>query len=110
MKKDIEIDGLKKTTYIKDDIDGKIVTKEEVNIKPHLEHNKRLLTLNDGYSKSRDMKRVASIPTIALQVWAKEYNGSNNWFGLPKDVQKNILKKKLNSNEFQYFRTAEGKL
>jgi len=110
MKKDIEIDGLKKTTYIKDDIDGKIVTKEEVNIKPHLEHNKRLFTLNDGYSKSRDMKRVASIPTIALQVWAKEYNGSNNWFGLPKDVQKNILKKKLNSNEFQYFRTAEGKL
>jgi len=110
MKKDIEIDGLKKTTYIKDDIDGKIVTKEEVNIKPHLEHNKRLFTLNDGYSKSRDMKRVASIPTIALQVWAKEYNGSNNWFGLPKDVQKNILKKKLNSSEFQYFRTAEGKL
>ena len=110
MKKDIEIDGLKKTTYMKDDMEGKIVTKEEVNIKPHLQHNKRLLTLNDGYNKTRDMKRVASIPTIGLQVWAKEYNGSNNWFGLPKDIQKQILKKKLNSNEFRYFRTAEGKL
>jgi hypothetical protein len=33
-----------------------------------------------------------------------------NWFGLPKDVQKKILKKKLNSNEFQYFKTAEGNL
>ena len=42
MKKDIEIDGLKKTTYMKDDIDGKIVTKEEINITPHLQHNKRL--------------------------------------------------------------------
>lgn len=62
MKKDIEIDGLKKTTYMKDDMEGKIVTKEEVNIKPHLQHNKRLLNLNDGYTKSRDMKRVASIP------------------------------------------------
>ena len=110
MKKDIEIDGLKKTTYMKDDIDGKIVTKEEINITPHLQHNKRLLNLNDGYNKSRDMKRVASIPTIALQVWAKEYNGANNWFGLPKETQQKILKQKLNSSEFRYFRTAEGKL
>ena len=29
MKKDITIDGLQKTTYLKDDMDGKIVTKEE---------------------------------------------------------------------------------
>ena len=29
---------------------------------------------------------------------------------LIKEVQKRILKEKLNSNEFRYFRTAEGKL
>jgi len=110
MRKDITIDGLQKTTYMKDDMEGKIVTKEEVNINPHIQHNKRLYNLNDGYSKSRDMKRVASIPTIALSVWANEYNGSNNWFGLPVDVQKKILKKKLNSNEFRLFKTAEGNL
>ena len=103
------IDGLQKTTFMKDDMEGKIVTKEEVNINPHIQHNKRLYNLNDGYSKSRDMKRVASIPTIALSVWANEYNGSNNWFGLPKEVQKQILKK-LNSSEFRYFKTAEGNL
>ena len=110
MKKDITFEGLQKTTYMKDDMDGKIAIKEEVNIDSHLKHNKRLLNLNDGYSKSRDLKRVASIPTLALSVWANEYNGSNNWFGLPKEVQKQILKKKLNSNEFQYFKTAEGNL
>ena len=110
MKKDITIDGLQKTTYLKDEMDGKIVTKEEVNINPHIEHNKRLYNLNDGYSKSRDMKRVASIPTLALSVWAKEYNGDGNWFALPKEVQSKILKTKLNSNEFKYFRTAEGKI
>ena len=110
MKKDVTFNGLQKTTYMKDDMDGKIAIKEEVNIDSHLKHNKRLLTLNDGYSKSRDLKRVASIPTIALSVWANEYNGTNNWFGLPKEVQKQILKKKLNSNEFQYFKTAEGNL
>jgi len=110
MKKDVTVDGLQKTTYLKDDMDGKTAIKEQVDITSHLKHNKILTNLNDGYSKSRELKRVASIPTLALQVWANEYNGSRNWFGLPKDVQKKILKKKLNSNEFQYFKTAEGNL
>jgi hypothetical protein len=110
MKKDIIVDGLQKTTYINDEMDKKIAVKEEVNIDSHLKHNKRLLNLNDGYSKSREMKRIASIPTIALSVWANEYNGTSNWFGLPKQIQTKILKTKLNSNEFKYFRTSEGKL
>ena len=110
MRKDTVLDGLQKTTYMQDDMEGKIITKEEVDITPHLDHNKKLLNLNDGYSKSRDLKRVASIPTIALSVWAKEYNGSNNWFALPPEVQNKILKTKLNSNEFQYFKTAEGNI
>lgn len=110
MRRDITVDGLQKTTYINDEMDKKIAVKEEVNINPHLQHNKQLLNLNDGYSKSRDLKRIASIPTIALSVWANEYNGTSNWFGLPKEIQKKILKQKLNSNEFKYFRTAEGKI
>ena len=110
MKKAVTVDGLQKTTYLKDDMDGKIAIKEQVDVTSHLKHNKILTNLNDGYSKSRDLKRVASIPTLALSVWANEYNGSNNWFGLPKDVQKKILKKKPNSNEFRYFKTAEGNL
>ena len=110
MRKDTVLDGLQKTTYMQDDMEGKIITKEEVDITPHLDHNKKLLNLNDGYSKSRDLKRVASIPTLALSVWAKEYNGDNNWFALPPEVQNKILKTKLNSNEFQYFKTAEGNI
>ena len=110
MKKDVTIDGLKKETFSLDEMENKIVLKEEVNIDPHLKHNKILLNQDDGYSKSRDLKRVASIPTLALSGWAKEYNGDGNWFALPKEVQNKILKTKLNSNEFQYFKTAEGKL
>ena len=110
MKKDIKVDGLKKETFLLDEKEKQIVVKEEVNIDPHIKNNKRLYNLNDGYSKSRDLKRVASIPTLALQVWANEYNGTNNWFALPKETQKKILKKKLNSSEFKYFRTAEGRL
>ena len=110
MKKDITIDGLKKETFLLDSQDKQIVIKEEIKIDSHLKHNKELYNLNDGYSKSRELKRVASIPTLALQVWANEYNGTKNWFALPAEVQKQIMKKKLNSNEFQFFRTASGKL
>jgi hypothetical protein len=110
MRKDTIIDGLKKETFLLDEMEQKIIINEEINIDPHLKHNKTLLNQDDGYSKSRDLKRVASIPTLALSVWAKEYNGDNNWFALPSDVQNKILKKKLNSNEFQYFKTAEGNI
>ena len=68
MKKDVTVDGLQKTTYLKDEMDGKIAIKEQVDVTSHLKHNKILTNLNDGYSKSRDLKRVASIPTLALSV------------------------------------------
>ena len=56
------------------------------------------------------MRRVASIPPIILQIWAKEYNGTRNWWALPKEVQKQIMRVKLNSSDFRYFRTSEGSL
>ena len=110
MNKDIKVDGLKKETFLLDEQEKKIVIKEEVYIDSHIKHKKALYNHNDGYSKSRELKRVASIPTLALQVWANEYNGTKNWFALPNEVQKQIMKKKLNSNEFQYFKTAAGRL
>ena len=41
MRKDISIDGLKKETFSLDEMEKKIVINEEVNIDPHLQHNKR---------------------------------------------------------------------
>ena len=110
--KDIIKDGLQTTTYDLDKQEQRVVVKEETNIDPHLKHNKRLFNLNDGYSKTRDLKRVASIPLGALQIWALEYDPSckGNWWKLPKETQSKILKLKLNSSEFKYFRTADGKL
>tara|TARA_A100001011_G_scaffold320298_1_gene340790 strand:- start:644 stop:970 length:327 start_codon:yes stop_codon:yes gene_type:complete len=90
--------------------DGKLTIKNSQDVDPILEKNKRLYNLNDGYSKSKDLKRVASIPSLVLQLWAKEYNGTNNWFAIPHIERKRILKLKLNSNEFRYFRTASGRI
>lgn len=106
----VEQEGLVKTTYHSDDANKQVVIERNVNYKPIIEHNKKMYTHNDGYSKSRDLKRVASIPTLVLELWTKEYNGTGNWFALPKEIQQKILKQKLNSSEFQYFRTAPGRL
>jgi hypothetical protein len=97
------------TKYFFED-DGTLTVKNSQDVNPILKKNKRMYNDGDGYSASKDLKRVASIPTLVLTLWAKEYNGSNNWFGLPADERKKILKRKLNSNEFRYFRTASGNL
>ena len=89
-----------------------VVQERKTNHKPILDHNKKLYNLNDGYSPDKGLKRVASIPTIILEIWAKEYNkdqNKGNWFALPKDVQHKILREKLNSSDYRYFRTAPGK-
>ena len=98
------------TRYIQES-DGKLTINNQQNVNPLLKRNKELYNQDDGYlSKEREMKRVASIPPLVLQVWAHEYNGSRNWFALPKEIQRKIMRTKLNSSEFRYFRTAEGSL
>ena len=104
-----EWDAGVKTRYIQES-DGKLTINSQQDLNPLLDRNKKLYTQNDGYTASREMKRVASVPPIILQLWTKEYNGSNNWWALPKEIQKKIMRTKLNSSEFKYFRTAEGKL
>ena len=98
-----------KTRYIQES-DGKLTINNQQNLNSLLERNKRLYTANSGYTPSRDFKRVASVPPIILEIWTKEYNGSRNWFALPKETQSKILRTKLNSSEFRYFRTAAGNL
>ena len=110
MSKIVENNGLVSETYI--GTDKGVVQERKINHKPILDHNKQLYTQNDGYSADKSLKRIASIPIIILEIWAKEYNkdqNKGNWFALPKDVQTKILKDKLNSSDYRYFRTAPGK-
>ena len=90
--------------------DGKLTIKNSVDVNPILDKNKKMFKEGDGFFASKDLKRVASIPTLVLAVWAKEYNGTNNWFAIPKVERSKILKLKLNSSEYRYFRTASGNL
>ena len=106
-----ETEGLITDNFIHHEDKG-VVHQRIVNHKPILDHNKKLYTHNDGYSADKGLKRVASIPTIVLEIWCKEYHkdqNNGNWFALPKETQQKILRQKLNSSDYRYFRTAEGR-
>ena len=98
-----------RTRYIQES-DGKLTVNNSQDLNPLLKRNKELYNLNDGYTASREMRRIASVPPIILQIWTKEYNGTNNWWALPKETQQKIMKTKLNSSDFRYFKTSEGRL
>ena len=106
----VEYDAGIKTKYIQES-NGALTINKSQDVNKLMKRNKELYNHDNGFlSKAKEMKRVASVPPLVLQIWAKEYNGSNNWFQLPKDIQRKIMRTKLNSSEFRYFRTAEGSL
>ena len=57
MNKVVEKEGLMTTTYHQEK--DKVVIERNIDYKPIVEHNKKLYTENNGYSKSKDLvKRI----------------------------------------------------
>lgn len=76
---------------------------------PYLEENKRLQNLNDGYSPSRDLRRVASIPNVLLLKMLREDGISPiAFFRKPKEY-KTWLRRKIYDPDYRYLLTAPHK-
>lgn len=93
----------------------KFTIKTSQDVTDIINKNKSLLAENnDGYSPSREMKRVASIPLIFLELWAQEYFKKekgiqcNNWLAIPKEVRNRLLKQKLNDPSNKFLRVSNG--
>jgi hypothetical protein len=90
---------------MRDNDDGKTDFLATQDTTPHLDQNKAMFTENDGYSKSRDLRRVASIPAIVISEWLTKYGvdfyNPDHW---PR------VKQLLNSSDYLYLRTAPGRL
>jgi hypothetical protein len=79
------------------------------DVAPMLERNKQMASHNDGYSASRDLRRVASVPYVVGIKWLNE----EGWWFMDADKDPDVAKKlaaKLNSSEYMYLRTAEGRV
>jgi hypothetical protein len=97
-------DGI--ASYIRDDgVTTEILSSADVTA--HLEQNKAMANHNDGYSPSRELRRVASIPAIVILKW-KEELGVDFYSSDPE--QKRKVRQLLNSSEYQFLRTAPGRI
>ena len=89
-------------TWYHEQPDGTFVIETRQDVAPVLERNKALQTADDGFTPSRDMARVASIPVVVQREWLKRY-GVNVF---DRDNEKRV-RRLLNDPEWRYLRTSE---
>lgn len=88
-----------------DNEDGTSTIIETQDCDAILERNRAMYNHNDGYTPSRDIRRVASIPLELVYKWLNE----EGWNAFdPHCADK--LKQKLNDPAYLYLRTAPGRL
>jgi hypothetical protein len=58
--------------FAEDDGEGGLLVHSVQDVAPVLERNKALANHNDGYSASRELRRVAFIPNIVRLKWLNE--------------------------------------
>lgn len=85
--------------------DGRYIITSVQDAEPILDRNKALATHNDGYSPSRELRRVATIPMVVAQKWLNEEGW---WCFDPECADK--LKAKLNDPDWAHLRTAPGRV
>lgn len=68
-----------------------------------LSENRAMANHNDGYSPSRELRRVARIPLHLIHQWKVE----EGWDAFDPD-HADRLARKLNDPDYRYLRTAEG--
>lgn len=88
-----------------DNGDGTVSYKAVQENDPILDRNAAMRTHNDGYTPSREMRRVASIPMQLLYHW----QATEGWDPLDPANADRIMRK-LNDPDYAYLRTADGQL
>lgn len=91
--------GIRKA--LRTNADGSIDVALTQDVGAILDQNRAMANHNDGYTASREMRRVASIPDAVAVKWREE-----GWY--PHD--KVELAKRLNSSDWAWLRTADGNL
>lgn len=85
--------------------DGHYALEHTADCAALIEHNQALANNADGYSPSRELRHVATIPAIIQLRWRELYGvevwNRNHW---------PAVKRLLNDPDWRWLRTAHGKL
>ena len=95
--------GVQKFFRTLDDGSHEVVMKQDVG--DILDRNKAMANENDGYSQSRELRRVGSIPMSLIVKWREE----EGWDAFDP-AHADRLASKLNDGDFALLRTAGGNL
>jgi hypothetical protein len=76
------------------------------DVAPALERNRAMANHNDGWSRSRELRRAAFIPNVIRQKWLDE----EGWDAYRPDLYGEQLRRKLNDADWRYLRTAEWRM
>jgi hypothetical protein len=85
--------------------DGTFALQRTCDVTAAIEANKELRKSGDGYSPSRDLRRVASIPVAVQFEWLRRYGADP----LAKGNEA-LLRRLLNDPEWAHLRTAPGRV
>ncbi len=86
-----------------DESTGDFAIETVSDVGPILEANKRQWNDGDGYTPSREMRKIASIPLVILEKWKNELGIDwNNKNHAP------AIRRLLNDPDWRYLRTAPG--
>lgn len=91
--------------YFKDNGDGTYQVSSFQEVDPFLDRNVAMANHNDGWSASKDLRRLASVPLNLLRKWREEEG-----FDALNPHHDDVLKRKLNDIDFQKLRTAHWRV
>lgn len=97
-------DGMAEYVHV-DDQARTVTVQRLADVEPAIESNKRAAATGDGYSPSRELRRVASIPVGVQLQWIQRFGadplarGNEAW-----------LRRLLNDPEWRHLRTSPGRV
>jgi len=87
---------------------GQYIIERVQDVEPILDMNKiRQNDGTDGYTPSKDLKHVASIPLVVIEQWMKQ--DGVNFLAMPHGPEREkYIRKKLNDSDNNFLRTDGG--
>jgi hypothetical protein len=94
--------GLTEAFHVDNEV--KFVIETAQDVEAIIDNNKRLANDNDGYSPSRELRRIAAIPLVIVEKWRNELGV--NIFNKDHEPKVRAL---LNDPDWRYLRTSPGR-
>jgi len=96
------------TDFHFDEAEDRVIIRTGQDCAEILDHNRAMQGHTDGFSASRDFRRIASIPLNVLAQWSQEAGVDLN--AMRKHDRIAFIKRKLRDPDWQHLRNSPGRI